>query len=602
MEQLRKAFGELEPHRDTPWNSNIKLEDIEEYFHELESTLKKKIDKLEVIERKLEEKQAKNQAMISEREVVVAAKEQALLDHLQELKDNAVSVIAESCKKHQGASPKLVDKKGGREDKVSTFANADTKAPISVIEENLPDSKSGESVEQMATKGHLNHTLKQFCEQMDTKGLVKYISEKRKNLATLREELPPALKCAAEPARMVLDALEGFYPPDQPTSHGNENDTALQGLRRSCLLLMESAVPFLTATEPGDHHPLSSEIKQQAKAIADQWKPKMAGIDMDASNGSTLEAQAFLQLLATFCIASEFDEDELCKIIFTVSRRRQTPDLCRSIGLTHKMPGLVETFVSKGRLIDAVHFAHAFQLTESFPPVPLLKAYLDEVTKTVQEIIGDARNAGAQKDAATQELGALRAVIRCIEEYKLQGEFPINPLQKRMAELEKVKAGKKRFSEAAKFQTKKPRGNTGYVPRKPAVTIEYKQPLPPSVYNERGMYYGGSERYTYATPPAFEVPGHVTYGQQASVHRQYQYPHPHERAPASYAAPSNYSGYMGPRAQTTATNQVNYMGAGSEATSSYSGSYPGAGYHQSGSSNYGNYSGAGYQPPHQSYM
>lgn len=339
MEQLRKALGLLESHLDSAWNHIIKLDDLEEYFHQLRSSLKKEIDELEIAKRKLEEEQAETEAIISGREAAVSAKEQALLDRLQELKDNAVSVIAQAHKRHQVASPNLVDNKGVKEGKVSISANVDTKTPVSVIEGSLPDSKSGESAEQMPAKGHLNSILKQLCEQMDTKGLVKYISENRKNLATLCEELPFALKCATEPARMVLDALEGFYPPDQSTSQGNENDTALQGLRRSCLILMESAVPVLATTEPGDHHPLSSEIKQQAKAIANQWKPKMADMKLDASNGSTLEAQAFLQLLATFCIPSEFNEDELCKIILIVSRRRQTPELCRSLGLTHKMPG-----------------------------------------------------------------------------------------------------------------------------------------------------------------------------------------------------------------------------------------------------------------------
>lgn len=58
--------------------------------------------------------------------------------------------------------------------------------------------------------------------------------------------------------------------------------------------------------------------------------------------------------------------------------------------------GMVETLVNTGRQIDAVYFAYAFQLMESFPPVPLLKAYLDEVMKNVQEICGNAENPGAQ--------------------------------------------------------------------------------------------------------------------------------------------------------------------------------------------------------------
>lgn len=52
--------------------------------------------------------------------------------------------------------------------------------------------------------------------------------------------------------------------------------------------------------------------------------------------------------------------------------------------------GVVETLVKTGRQTDAVHFASAFQLTESFPPVPLLKEYLNSVKRSSQENSGDA--------------------------------------------------------------------------------------------------------------------------------------------------------------------------------------------------------------------
>lgn len=46
--------------------------------------------------------------------------------------------------------------------------------------------------------------------------------------------------------------------------------------------------------------------------------------------------------------------------------------------------GLVETLIKSGRQIDAVHFIHAFELSEAFPPVPLLKAYLKDLRRNSQ--------------------------------------------------------------------------------------------------------------------------------------------------------------------------------------------------------------------------
>lgn len=48
--------------------------------------------------------------------------------------------------------------------------------------------------------------------------------------------------------------------------------------------------------------------------------------------------------------------------------------------------------IRSGKQIDAVHFIHAFQLTESFPPVPLLKTYLKELRRNSQgDSTGDAQ-------------------------------------------------------------------------------------------------------------------------------------------------------------------------------------------------------------------
>lgn len=46
--------------------------------------------------------------------------------------------------------------------------------------------------------------------------------------------------------------------------------------------------------------------------------------------------------------------------------------------------GIVEFLINSGKQIDAVHFIHAFQLMESFPPVPLLKTYLKELRRNSQ--------------------------------------------------------------------------------------------------------------------------------------------------------------------------------------------------------------------------
>ena len=66
-----------------------------------------------------------------------------------------------------------------------------------------------------------------------------------------------------------------------------------------------------------------------------------------------------------------------------------------------------------------------------------------------------------QNEANTKELSAYGAVIKCIEEQKLELHFSPDPLQKRVAQLEKAKADRKRSAGAVKSQPKRPRANGG---------------------------------------------------------------------------------------------------------------------------------------------
>ncbi|XP_015901625.2 FRIGIDA-like protein 3 [Ziziphus jujuba] len=546
IEQLGKAVLDLEAYKDAS-EERVQWMEVEEHFRNLDTMLKMKFEELEAKERAFKVKESENHILIREREATVNAKEQDLLDRIQELKDAAVAVIAEARANHQTAASEPVEDGDNRDSKVSSSLG-DTNSP-----EDIP-LKTGENAESVAVvEVKPRPELTQFCEQMDTKGLLNYSMENYKKLYVIREELSVALESASDPACLVLDSLEGFYPSDEINQVGGKGVAALQGMRKSCIMFMEAMTALLARADPGADHLLSPETKQQAKAIADEWKPKLARADIDAANGISLEAEAFLQLLATFRIASEFDEEELCKLVHAVAHRRQAPELCRSLGLTHKMPGLIESLINNGKQIDAVRFIHAFQLTESFPIVPLLKAYLKDLRRNSQgkgENVGDG--AGPQDDANAQELAALKTVIRCVEDYKLEAEYTLDPLQKRVAQLERSKADKKRSGEYGKRQqSKKQKANgrfRGYRgPGANSASAPAAGRQGPPVFSERAVYAGMSERYPHAGPHVYDYqPNQLAYAQQANDQRLYYYPQDDRVPAASYsAAPPNYSGYVG---------------------------------------------------------
>ncbi|KAL6957170.1 hypothetical protein U1Q18_042428 [Sarracenia purpurea var. burkii] len=148
-----------------------------------------------------------------------------------------------------------------------------------------------------------------------------------------------------------------------------------------------------------------------------------------------------------------------------------------------------------------------------------------------------------QSGANAQELAALRDVIRCVKQYKLEADYPLDPLQKRLTQLEKSKPDKKRSVESVKHQqyNKKPRANGGNFGFRAPTSVVAPTPTPAPVFGERTVYPVISERYPHAPPSSYDyqTPSQSTYAsQQAYDQRSYYYPQD-ERVTASYGS------YMG---------------------------------------------------------
>uniref|UniRef100_A0A2P2KML0 FRIGIDA-like protein n=1 Tax=Rhizophora mucronata TaxID=61149 RepID=A0A2P2KML0_RHIMU len=499
IQQLQKAFAELESQRAV--TLNLKWKELEAHFHGLERSLKRRFHELEDQEKEYESKTRKAREILEKREAAIMAKEEASLERLQEKRDAAMLAIAcarEKQRKVLSVEPLAVKIDDLGESSTVEDQPSNAVAAESNLEETIDSSDNG-NFEVMSYP-----QLGKLCEEMDSEGLHKFISDNRKNLAVLREEIPLALKAAANPAQLVLNSLEHFYPMEVPNVDGKK-DSNLLGLRRTCIMLMECLSILLTYSDLVSlSDVISEDAKGRAKVIAEEWKPKLDVLDVEDSNGNSLEAHAFLQLLATFGIASDFDEEELSRLIPMVSRRRQAAELCRFLGLSEKMPGVIEILINSGRHIDAVNLAFAFELTEHFLPVPLLKSYLKDARKVSTPVKpGNASPMTAQNDVTERELTALKSVIKCIEEHKLEDQYAVDPLQKRLLQLEKEKADKKRATEAAKPQSKRPRAGVGCAPRVTNNTAD--KTFYPRVA-DRYSQYVYDRQYVYPAPTDNHVP------------------------------------------------------------------------------------------------
>ncbi|XWS51789.1 hypothetical protein CRYUN_Cryun11dG0013000 [Craigia yunnanensis] len=275
----------------------------------------------------------------------------------------------------------------------------------------------------------IRQKIKELCERMDGKGLRKYINYQVKEREAIRMELPGALKSAPDPGAMVLDAMEGFYK-ENSQSKGNK-DPELFGLRRVCMFLLEQLMKTGVS--------FCEEVRERAKKLALEWKAKVR-----LGKDNSLETLAFLHLVATYGLGAEVDKEELVGYFFNVARYREATMLCRSIGLGEKVHDLIQKLLDSGKQLFAVRFVFEFGLAKKFPPVPLLEDYLKKTKRLAKQVCKDGKDSlKSQNEATTKEIGALKAVIKIIEQHKLETEHSQVCLQKRIEQLEKQQADRK---------------------------------------------------------------------------------------------------------------------------------------------------------------
>ncbi|KAK9086830.1 hypothetical protein Syun_029224 [Stephania yunnanensis] len=280
--------------------------------------------------------------------------------------------------------------------------------------------------------------LKGFCTKMDSLGFWGFVIGRKKEIDVMRAQIPVALADAVDPPKLVLEAISEVFPVDKREG--------------------KSERPLVTP-----------KMKQRAKEIAEVWKESLdqrGGIE----NVKTPDVHTFLQHLLTFGIVSKEDAGLYRKLVVGSAWRKQMPKLAVSLGLGDNME-------------------------EMFPPVPLLKAYLRESKKVASSILEDKNNSGrAGNLAGRKEQSALRAVIKCIEEYKLEAEFPPESLRKRLEQLEKAKVEKKK--PAAAPATKRTRASNG-------------GPMPPAKAGRLTNAYVSS--FPVAAPTFVRSPSHCQY-------------------------------------------------------------------------------------------
>lgn len=255
---------------------------------------------------------------------------------------------------------------------------------------------------------------------MGGKHLQIFLNEREKDHHLMAGEILKAFQLSKDPAKLVLDAMEGFFPPHLNRGNGEFSSDVI---RRSCMLLLQQLIKISPQIQPC--------VRDDALKLAREWKAKLT---IDCS----LEVSSFLYLLGTYNLASAFDAEEIMSFLKSISKHQEKlePQLCGRLDLKEKIPSVIENLLKSNQRLEAIKFIYGFELVDCFPPVPILKNYLKHVKMYAHTmLIKREREMNAQNELIDTRIAALRRVIKCIVDYKLESEYSTKDLENSIKQL-----------------------------------------------------------------------------------------------------------------------------------------------------------------------
>ncbi|KAL9272192.1 FRIGIDA-like protein, partial [Drosera capensis] len=174
--------------------------------------------------------------------------------------------------------------------------------PGGVVVKTEPVSEFG-----VGDGGDDNDASLQLCVKMDGKELQLFLNDRFNEHESMGDQVYYALRLSKNPARLVLDAMEGFFAP-----HSKRGDSEYEAriVRSSCLLLLDQ----LLKLKP----PVERLVKEKARDLAALWREKMKG-----EGESYMVALGFLMFVAVYDLSGEIEKNELGRLLCLIDKRLQ---------------------------------------------------------------------------------------------------------------------------------------------------------------------------------------------------------------------------------------------------------------------------------------
>ncbi|KAL0545242.1 hypothetical protein IC582_020392 [Cucumis melo] len=288
---------------------------------------------------------------------------------------------------------------------------------------NLPETRtySGkvdgkEGVDKQTESSSLSE-LEHLCQTMCSRGLRKYIVSHLSDLANLRHEIPLALKCAPNPAKLVFDCIGRFY---LQGSKAYTKDSPMIPARQASILILELFLISGAAETKNDKRTeIESSLKVEADLAAIAWRKRLI-TESGSCQASDIDARGLLLFLASFGIPTVFTNDDLRDLLRSSNSKGLSNALCHSHCLRTRIPDIIKGMTKSSKNIEAVDIIYAFGMEDVFPPQEILLSFLQECDETWKKRINEVRGSTMQLRRVSEEkLASLKCVLKCLEDHKL---------------------------------------------------------------------------------------------------------------------------------------------------------------------------------------
>ncbi|CAL4934623.1 unnamed protein product [Urochloa decumbens] len=295
----------------------------------------------------------------NEKTQVALAATEASPEHDKEAEEDAMGATAMACDPRQGGDD-IEMMEEGEEDAANASA--------------YRDGSDDEPEEGELPRPHPRATAAADV-AADPSALVSLLCLSGRSSLRARREFLPALLGAADPHALLVRAVGEFLAASAPrkTNRFWEN----------CVALIECA-PRLAAASAG--------ALEEAGRVARDWKEMVVGKPWSYGGEtpmSRMAGWALLTFLDSYSIALEFDADEITRLFGNLAPQTKNTclELCERLGLIEKMTDSVNHFIENGQPLDAIRLAHTFNLTHKYPPLTIMKDYVENAKKNAEDIL-----------------------------------------------------------------------------------------------------------------------------------------------------------------------------------------------------------------------